>query len=335
MMTLAAIALALQAAPEQQPPRFKDVVTVERIVLDVRVVDASGRAIPGLVAADFKVKLGGKPVAVDSVRWLGASGDGLEDVVVTPAGETAGPKADPIPHLTVFLLQKDLSKFRAEGFLRMFQKTERMLHALPEDDLAAAMIFDTNLRLLDDFTADRKRTKRAIQQGFVHPRVAVQESEEPSLARHLDAADGRRVASPEKALLRIGEALSELPGLKSVVFLGWGLGTFGRSGVTMTPDYEPARQALLRARCSVFSLDITDADYHSLEVGLQQVADDTGGFYAKTNLFPDAALTRMEGALSGYYVMSLERPEGATGSLSLEIGLTRRKGEVLAPTATP
>jgi VWFA-related protein len=329
------VLLALQAAPEQQP-RFKDVVTVERIVLDVRVVDDSGRAIPGLGPADFKVKLGGKLVSVESAKWLGAGGDdGVEDVVVTPAGEAAAPKPGAEPHLVVFLLQKDLASFRVDGFLRMFQKTERMLQALPEADLAAAMIFDSNLRLLDDFTTDRKRTKSAIEQGFLHGRHVTQEADEPSLARHFDAYVGKRVGTPEQALLRIGESLADLPGLKTLVLLGWGLGRFGRSGVDLTSDYNPARQALLRARCSVFSLDITSADYHSLEVGLQQVAHDTGGFYAKTNLFPDAALTRMEGALSGYYVVALERPEGTSGSLSLDISLAHRKGQVLAPTATP
>jgi hypothetical protein len=34
----------------------------------------------------------------------------------------------------------------------------------------------------------------------------------------------------------------------------------------MTADYEPARRAPQKARCSVFALDVTDADYHSLEV---------------------------------------------------------------------
>jgi len=101
----------------------------------------------------------------------------------------------------------------------------------------------------------------------------------------------------------------------------------------MTPDYEPARRALQTARCSVFSLDITDADYHSLEVGLIQVAEDTGGFYAKTHLFPDQALMRLERALQGYYVLSFERPVGKPGARRLGVVLNRKKGTVLAPSA--
>jgi hypothetical protein len=84
----------------------------------------------------------------------------------------------------------------------------------------------------------------------------------------------------------------------------------------------------------VFALDVTIADYHSLEVGLMQVAEDTGGFYAKTHIFPDAALRRMERALSGYYVLAFERPEGRSGMFRLDVGLAKgKKGEVLAPAA--
>ena len=52
---------------------------------------------------------------------------------------------------------------------------------------------------------------------------------------------------------------------------------------------------------------MTDADYHTLEVGLEQVAADTGGFYAKTHLFPAQAMARLEGAMAGHYVLAFER----------------------------
>ena len=65
-----------------------------------------------------------------------------------------------------------------------------------------------------------------------------------------------------------------------------------------------------------------------------QVAEDTGGFYAKTHLFPDQALKRVERALSGYYVLSFERPEGKPGRRRLEVDLVKGRGaRVLAPTA--
>lgn len=333
---LAVLAFWSSAALAQQqpaPPRFRDAVTVERMVVDVRVVDDSGEAVLGLGALDFKVKVDGKPVAVESALWVGPSEDA--GVIVTPEGTSAARAgaAFPEPRLVVFLFQKDLERSRITGLLRMLEKLDSLLAVLAPGDLAAALVFDSHLRLVHDFSADHGRLRRALDQDLFRGRVAVQESDEPSLLAHLDARGAKRAASPERALQVIGEALLPLPGAKTLVFFGWGLGQFSRMGVHMTPDYDPARRVLQKARCSVFSLDVTDADYHSLEVGLEQVAEDTGGFYAKTHLFPDQALKRMERALQGYYVLSFERPLGKPGAQRLEVGLNAKKGNVLAPSA--
>ena len=58
----------------------------------------------------------------------------------------------------------------------------------------------------------------------------------------------------------------------------------------MTPAFAPAVRALAAARASVFVLDVTSADCHSLEVGLQGVADATGGLYLKTFRLPNLAI---------------------------------------------
>jgi VWFA-related protein len=340
MKSLAALLCAAALAPQQQPsppPRFKDVVTVERLVVDVRVVDASGQPVLGLRPEDFKLKLDGKPIALESALWVGESAE-QEDpgVVVTPEGTSPPPVESrfPEPRLVVFLLQKDLDSSRIVGLMRMADKAEGLLASLAPGDRVAALLYDSHLRTLFDFTDERARARRLLREGVLHSELAAQESDEPSLLAHLDRWAMKRAGSPERALQVIGEALQELPGPKTLVFLGWGLGRFGRGGVTMTADYEPARHALQKARCSVFALDVTDADYHSLEVGLEQVAQDTGGFYAKTHIFPDAALKRMERALSGYYVLSFERPEGKSGLRRLDVDLVKgKKGRVLAPSA--
>jgi hypothetical protein len=97
----------------------------------------------------------------------------------------------------------------------------------------------------------------------------------------------------------IGDALEPLPGSKSLVLIGYGFGRFSWSGVTMENAYGPARHALVASRTSVFSLDVSNADYHSLEAGLQLVSEQTGGFYARTHLFPEAAMRRLSGAQPG------------------------------------
>jgi VWFA-related protein len=341
MKSIAALLCAAALVPQQQPsppPRFKDVVTVERLVVDVRVVDAAGQPVVGLGPEDFRVKLDGKPIALESALWVGESAEEEDPgIIVTPEGvppPLAEPERFPEPRLVVFLLQKDMDSSRITGLLEMARKAEGLLASLGPGDRAAGLLFDSHLRALFDFTEDRARAGRSLSDGLLGRVLAVQESDEPSLLAHLDRWAMKRTASPERALQVIGEALQELPGPKTLVFLGWGLGRFSRSGVSMTPDYAPARHALQKARCSVFALDVTNADYHSLEVGLIQVAEDTGGFYAKTHIFPDAALKRMERALSGYYVLSFERPEGKSGLRRLDVDLVKgKKGRVLAPSA--
>jgi hypothetical protein len=98
----------------------------------------------------------------------------------------------------------------------------------------------------------------------------------------------------------------------------------------MQYNYGAVQRALAEARATVFSLDISDADYHSLEVGLEQVAEDTGGFYMKTHVNPGAAMSRLTEALAGYYVLTFEKPPGRRGSHHVSIGLVGRKGTVLA-----
>jgi VWFA-related protein len=332
---LAPSAFAQQQPTPSPPPRFREAVTVERLVVDVRVVDDLGGAVLGLRPEDFRVKVDGKSVAVESASWVGPNQD--EDVVVTPDGSPPPREAGalaPEPRLIVFLFQKDLERSRIGGLQTMLRKLDSLLAALGPGDLAAGLVYDSHLRLVHDFSADHARLRRALEQDLFRGKVAVQEGAEPSLYAHLDAHDAKRAASPEKALRVIGEALVALPGAKTLVFFGWGLGEFSRMGVHMRADYGPAKSVLQRARCSVFSLDITDADYHSLEAGLEQVALDTGGFYAKTHLFPDQALKRMERALQGYYVLSFERPEGGKpGAQRLDVSLNGKKGTVLAPSA--
>ncbi|MFN3414515.1 MAG: hypothetical protein ACK42L_10705, partial [Thermoanaerobaculum sp.] len=73
---------------------------------------------------------------------------------------------------------------------------------------------------------------------------------------------------------------------------------------------------------------ITDADWHSLEIGLIHVAEDTGGLYAKTHLFPAQAQKKLLGALQGYYEVSFPRPDVQPGVHHVEVQLRGARGTV-------
>jgi len=98
-------------------------------------------------------------------------------------------------------------------------------------------------------------------------------------------------------------------------------------------NYGIARYALESARVSVFAIDFTQADYHSLEVGLGKVAEDTGGFYAKTFNFPRQAVDRLQRALVGHYELEVRRPElKEHGVHTIEVQTTKRGAYVMART---
>lgn len=324
-----ALLMGLVSVARPQTPRFP--VEVDRVLVDARVVDSRGRAIRGLQREDFRVEVDGKAVTLDSVTWISSDGssvtqDPSADDVVVSAGDVPG-------RLIVFLFQKDLEPSRTPGLLRLLRRALALVSSLGEGDRVAVLSHDHRLKLWTDFTSDQARLRRILERAIlfeVDP-TPLTSFFSPSLGEGFDAGAARAAASPEEGLLVLARALRPLPGAKSLVFFGWGLGRMeGTLGVRMTPDYEPARRALVESRTSVFALDLTDADYHSLEVGLQQVALDTGGFYARTRDFDAAAIRRLEGVLTGHYVLAFEKPAGKRGSHRVDVRLSGRKGEVMA-----
>jgi len=132
-------------------------------------------------------------------------------------------------------------------------------------------------------------------------------------------------------MIIVANALRPIPGPKSIILFGWGLGRLTRGGVIMDSKYIPARQALVSARASVFSIDFSQADFHSLEAGLGKVADDTGGFYAKTFHFPDIAIERLTKTLAGHYELSVRKNDTRVrGFHTIEVQVNRRGAEVMA-----
>ena len=321
---------AAAAAAGQTPPQFRDQVVVERVMVDARVVDDAGRPIQGLGVKDFRVTIGGQPVRLEAVEWI--AGDAAFPEGLPPA-EAATAGVDPVPpgRLVVLFFQTDFVRERITGLYRMVPRARDLVATLGPRDRVAVLTFDAHLKLHLDFTADRNALDAVLRPtALVRPTAELPEGEFPSLATFFPYSAGRRAALPEVGLRITGDALAQLPGPKTLVLFGWGFGRFDRSGVYLRPEYHQARAALARARVTVLSLDITDADYHSLEVTMERVAWDTGGFYVKTHQFPGQAVERVALALAGRYVLVVERPEELRGNRALRVELVGRDGTVLA-----
>ena len=251
------------------------------------------------------------------------------DTVLESTDIRATPLSD--PRLIVFVFQKSMVRERIRGLMRMLLELRSFVDSFSPTDRVAVLSFDSRLNVWLDFTNDMDDVRAVLERGILLERPGpVLQGPAPSLLAHLDLDRVRRAANIEKSLLVIGEALEALPGAKSVVLVGHGFGFLSRMGVTMVNGYDEASEALQKARATVFCLDVTEADYHSLELGLQNVADDTGGFFERTHIFTAKPLERLAGALEGHYVLFVEAPDLRPGTHRIDVKLTRAKGRVMA-----
>ena len=318
--------------------QLQEQITVERILVDARVTDDRGDPITGLKAADFKVRIDGRDAIVESIEWIPETAAARELASADAAIEDVNTSLDqPAPHgrLLIFFYQTDYERnaSRLSGQMQTVVNANDWVEWLDSEDRVAVFSFDSHLKFRLDFTNNREHIKDAMQRALLTdepppPRMVPM----PALAKRLDASEMRKAASPEAALIILANALRPIPGPKSIILFGWGLGRLTPTGVMMESKYVPARQALESARASVFSIDFTQADSHSLEVGLGQVAGDTGGFYAKTFHFPKIAVDRLRKTLAGHYELEVRKPDTKVrGVHTIEVDVpSQHRASVLA-----
>ena len=316
------------AGAVQDPPQYVEKVDVARVLVDVRAMDDRGRPFLGLSSSDFQVKIDGKTARVESAQWVTGA---LTEVEGTPSADRSQTLRTASGRLVVFLFQKSLERSRITGFMRMLLNLREFVDGFTPHDRLAILSFDSRLRLWLDFTADMDRVRAVLERNvlFGGPSPS-NESDVSSFRDELDAQRPDKSYSIESSLRLIANALEPLPGAKTVVLVGHGFGRAGMAGMMVENRYDETREALQRARASVFCLDVTEADYHSLEIGLQTVADDTGGFFERTHIFGRQALNRLAAAIAGHYVLIVEKPLLSRGSHRIQVKLRNRDGSVLA-----
>ncbi len=315
----------------QEPAHVLPAVETSRVVLEARVTDGKGRPIVDLGPPDFRLEVDGRPVPLESAVWVAEAPVTAPDRPEGEAPDAAFVAPPPGPgRLVVLLFQKDFEGSRLRGLLRGLRQAKDLVVPLSPRDRVAILTYDSRLRLHLDFTADQALVRRTIDESVLLRWPAPPEpGPPPSLAAHLRREEARAAASPEAALLALGRAPGPIPGAKVVLFFGYGLGEMQGASVVLPPVYDQAVEALDRARAAVFCLDVTEAESHSLELGLQRAARDTGGEYLKVHQNPGAALDRVAAALAGHYVLAFERPDGRRGDHRVRLGLARRRGSVL------
>lgn len=303
---LAGLVIASSAA---EPPSLKEQVEVSRVLLDVRVLGRGGEPVPGLTPDDFRVRVDGLPTRVEAADWVGHGGPG-----------TAVSRE---PRLLVLFFQRHVESSRTLGLMRLAPMVARLVEGLAPEDWVAVATFDSHLELYTDFTRDHARVADIVRRHVMlveHPGIPARGAG-PSLVARLEPRAMRKAYSVETALRLLAVALEPMEGAKSVAYFCTGMGRLTENGVLSHRDFAPALQALLRGRTAVFSMDLVQADLHSLEEPLRLLAESTGGFYDKTYVLPAGDVHRLASALDGHYVLAVESPVPRRGGHRVDVRL--------------
>lgn len=339
---------------------FYDVVTVDQVAIVARIVDSHGAPIRGLVPRDLWVWVGDREVTVAALDWYSGGEPPEEErpaatpdlavpaLEVSMTAEELAPPAAPSAtlatrgKLVVFFVQighhmvVTLDESYIGGHLKLLPHLRRLVAGLDPEDRVAIVSFDSRLKLWHDFTSceshrDCEVIARTLYDaiGFGSPSF-LRRSPGISLAEHFDFDAAKRAGNPERALEVLGDALAPVPGLKDLIFVGWGLGRYTHGvGVMMPAAYDSAVRSLASARASVFVLDVTQTPGHALAAGLRRIAAATGGTYASTYDFASRKVDQLARVLSGYYVISLDLGAFPDVRGRVQIDMRTGKGRVL------
>jgi|CXWL01.1.fsa_nt_gi VWFA-related protein len=316
-------------------PGFHEAVDVAPITIKVRALDPKGRLIADLAPGDLQVWIDGEAVTVEGADWE-APGVPLTAGIPPEELAAAGVETPPSERLMVVYVQANMDHNRMLGMLQQLPRVTRLiLDQAANANQVAIVSFDSHLRFRQDFTRDPQLLMPAIEAAIRHAGTEGEmRLEEPSLGRRFDRQAGKAATDPERGLELTATALGALPGPKALVFVGYGLGQLRGRNVQLSESYYRASDALAMARIPVYVVDVSEADAHSLEVGLKQVAADTGGAYARAYTSPDLAMRRLEGTLAGHYVVTVSRPlhvppESLETGVPLKVALKGRKGRLI------
>jgi len=296
-----------------------ETITVERILVDARVTDPVGEPILRLKPGDFVVRVDGKPATVEAADWIPETAVTRELADVQrqesrPPDANASVIEEPAPQgrLLVFFFQTDFARNRVRigGQMKILAYIDQMVESLEPEDRVAVLSYDSHLKFRLDFTNEKPKIREAMRGALlIDNPPPPQMVPMPRLGGRLNQEEMKKVSNPEAALIVLGNALRPIPGPKSLVLFGWGLGYLVNGHIVMGPDYFAAKRSLEGARVACFSLDITQADSHDLSTGLATASADTGGFYASTYNFPQLAMDRLQKTLSGHYELEVRKPD--------------------------
>ncbi|MGZ5474637.1 MAG: VWA domain-containing protein [Thermoanaerobaculia bacterium] len=337
---VALLALALPGFAQQ----FEEKIDVNAVLLDVIVTDSRGNQILGLTKDDFVVKEDGQQQEVDSVDYF------TNRQLLESREESAPFKVERVREDRYFLFFFDKPEDVGVLFDQLSQARNAVREFIREDmketDLVAIVGHDVRLKVWSDFTSDKAKLERALEDSaaFGKGEMTAAPGEGPSILRSIDKSSmSKRTGTVYQALDLLAEAVRPIRARKNLVLFSPGIVDISetvRLGMIVNRSryFDPALQSLNAANVSVYSVQLqrqSDPEVNTTPLfhqRLSELANETGGEYYQfsTNFKP--IVKKVEQTNAGYYLVTYRsrHPRGEKGFQKVDVSLKNPEFKVVA-----
>jgi len=313
------IALAGAALPvfAQQQPALEERIDVNVVLLDVIVTDARGNQILGLSKDDFVVTENGLAQEVDSVDYF------TNRRLLDTREENAPFKVERVREDRYFIFFFDKPQEPGLLFDRLTNARNAVRdfirNQMKEGDQVAIAGHDVRLKIYSDFTGDKARLERALEDSATFGK-GVTEGSTPILKNVNRRAMINRTGTVYQALDLLADATKSIRARKNLVLFSPGIADIDeivQNGLILSRSryLDPAVQSLNAANVSVYGVQLQQslaADLMAPVVNqrLTELSNETGGKYFQFNTSFAPAVNQVEETNAGYYLLTYRSRKG-------------------------
>jgi VWFA-related protein len=267
-----------QDSRNQNLKRAPSIRTISDLVrIDVEVTDKSGKPVKGLPQTDFIVTEDDKPVKVSyfsysDIEKIETAGEQEQAPVVIPLANNTPAQSEALENQTrdrrMIVLFFDTSSMATDELLRARDSALNFVRkTMSPADLVGVVVYANTLKVLEDFTNDRKKLAAAVQSltPGMTSQLATNDyaaatngesdvSEYTGAAYTADETEFNVFNTDEKlaAVQSLANVLAAIPGKKSVIQFTSGITQTGEENRT---QLRAATDAANRADVSIYAVD--------------------------------------------------------------------------------
>ncbi|MEO8379641.1 MAG: VWA domain-containing protein [Acidobacteriota bacterium] len=335
---LALLAIAMPALPQQA---FEEKIEVNAVLLDVIVTDPKGNQILGLTKDDFVVKENGVPQEIESLDYL------TNRQLLDSREGNAPFQVERVHEDRYFLFFFDKPEDAGALVDQLNQARRAVQHFVRDEmkdtDRVAIVGHDVRLKVYTDFTSDKARLERAINDSArFGPGQLEASGDGPSILRGL----GRKTLVDEtgtvyQALDLLADSLRPIRARKNLVLFSPGIADVSetiRNGVLLDRSryVDPMLQSLNAANVSVYPVqlqrELSGTGEPVIHQRLSELATSTGGRYFQFNTSFRPVVESVEQTNSGYYLVTYRanKPRGEKGFQKVDVSVKNKDLRVTA-----